>query len=51
MVGEGHIVNFVTTLQSLSHADQRRLAKELESSGTPSSIECGVAYTMLLRLL
>lgn len=31
MVGEGHVVNFITTLQSLSHADQRRLAKELES--------------------
>lgn len=30
MVGEGHVVNFITTLQSLSHADQRRLAKELE---------------------
>lgn len=33
MVGEGHIVNFITTLQSLSKADQRRLAKELEASG------------------
>ena len=33
MVGEGHIVNFVTMLQSLSHADQRRLAKDLEASG------------------
>lgn len=33
MVGEGHIVHFITTLQSLSKADQRRLAKELEASG------------------
>lgn len=34
MVGEGHIVNFVTTLQSLSHANKRRLAKDLEAAGT-----------------
>lgn len=34
MVGEGHVVNFITTLQSLSHADQRRLAKELEGSNS-----------------
>ena len=33
MVGEGHIVNFVTTLQSLSHANKRRLAKDLEAAG------------------
>lgn len=34
MVGEGHIVNFVTTLQSLSGANKRRLAKDLEAAGT-----------------
>ena len=33
MVGEGHIVNFVTTLQTLSHANKRRLAKDLEAAG------------------
>ena len=33
MVGEGHIVHFVQTLQSLSHADKRRLAKDLEAAG------------------
>lgn len=31
MVGEGHVDNFVTTLRTLSHAEKRKLAKELES--------------------
>ncbi|DBA69075.1 TPA: hypothetical protein ACH3X2_013235 [Trebouxia sp. C0005] len=42
MVGEGHIVNFITTLQSLSKADQRRLAKELEASGDSAQHDQGV---------
>lgn len=42
MVGEGHIVNFITTLQSLSKADQRRLAKELEASGDNAHHDQGV---------
>ncbi len=40
MVGEGHIVNFITTLQSLSKADRRRLAKELEASGRQLLSDC-----------
>lgn len=60
MVGEGHIVNFITTLQSLSKADQRRLAKELEASGRrllsvyhccqTSPLHCGVSLLMLQKL-
>lgn len=45
MVGEGHIVNFVTTLQSLSHANKRRLAKDLEAAGvmlTPSPVNLAI---------
>lgn len=43
MVGEGHIVNFVTTLQTLSHANKRRLAKDLEAAGIDFTIFCGSA--------
>lgn len=41
-VGEGHIVNFISTLQTLSHADQRRLAKELEGSDNGANYSQGV---------
>ena len=45
MVGEGHIVNFVMTLQSLSHANKRRLAKDLEAAGVmPVPSPCKPCY-------
>lgn len=43
MVGEGHIVNFVMTLQSLSHANKRRLAKDLEAAENGEAGSQGVA--------
>lgn len=51
MVGEGHVVNFITTLQSLSHADQRRLAKELESMQPSLSVNycLGLQLTNAIR--
>ncbi len=49
MVGEGHIVNFITTLQSLSKSDQRRLAKELEASGRQLLFICQCCQTAPLH--